>query len=534
MATDKVSDPTEVDAIVVGAGAAGLYAAYRLRRAGVDFQGIETAEGIGGTWFWNRYPGCRCDIPTIEYSYSFDEELEQEWSFPETMSTQPEIERYLNHVAERHDLRRHFLFNTRVTSATFDEGSLRWRVETDTGLRFDARWCVMATGSLSAPNIPDIPGVAEFKGTVVHTGLWPREGIDVTGLRVGVIGTGSSAVQSIPHLARGASQLTVFQRTPGYSFPANVTPTDPDFESHVKSHYRELREMQRSSPKGLSGFARTNVEGIQAVGGGALADAHTFAGAETQARTQAFFADMVRQRVHDPEVAASLIPTDYPVGCKRIILEIDYFETYNRDNVRLIDLRKCGIVEVTDSGVQTEEGHIELDVLVFATGFDALTGPLTRIEIRGPGGLRLRDVWADGPRAYLGLVASGFPNLFIITGPGSPSVVTNMMVSIEQHVDLVTEMITRFQRTGVLAVDADPEAESAWLVHVDEVGEGTPYTHPACNSWYLGSNIEGKRRALLPYLGGFNRYRSICDDVLADGCRGFRLTSSPIEAAAPN
>jgi cyclohexanone monooxygenase len=532
MATQAVTDAPEVEVLVVGAGVAGLYAAYQLRRAGIDFQGIEMAGGVGGTWFWNRYPGCRCDIPTIEYSYSFDPELEQEWSFPETMSTQPEIERYVNHVADRHDLRRHFIFNTRVAAATFDETRLRWQVETDTGGRFDARWCIMATGSLSAPNFPKIPGIDRFAGLKVHTGLWPREGMDLEGRRVGVVGTGSSAVQSIPHMAKVASHLTVFQRTPGYSFPANVTETDRDFEAYVKEHYRQLRQMQRNSPKGLSGFARTNVEGIQAVGGGALADAHTFAAPDVQARTQAFFAEMVRRRVQSPETAESLIPTDYPVGCKRIILEIDYFETYNRDNVSLVDLRKGGILEITEKGVRTEQGDFDLDVLVFATGFDALTGPLTRIDVLGRGGLNLRDAWANGPRAYLGLMASSFPNLFIITGPGSPSVVTNMVVAIEQHVELVTELISRFGREGVLVADVDPEAESAWLDHVTEAGEGTPYTHPNCYSWYLGSNIEGKRRTLLPYLGGFNRYRDICQAVLADGYRGFRLTSEEATTSA--
>jgi cyclohexanone monooxygenase len=530
----------EVDAVVVGAGVAGLYAVHKLRGLGLEVVGIEAADGVGGTWFWNRYPGCRCDVPTIEYSYSFDEALEQEWSFSEVMSAQPEIEEYLNHVADRFDLRRSFRFSTRVTAATFDESTSRWSVETDAGDRLSARWCVMATGSLSAPNLPPIPGIETFAGTTVHTGLWPREGLDVSGKRVGIIGTGSSGMQSIPHLAREAAHLTVFQRTPNYSFPGQVAPVDEELLEYVKANYRELRDLQRRSAAGISGMGMRAANGIgKSVGAGAFglggavaSDAPPGATPDRAAIAAAMlkmeegFAAMVRKRVHDPETAESLIPKDYRMGCKRLVVEIDYFETYNRDNVTLVDLRKGGITEITPTAVVTEQGTHEIDVLVLATGFDALTGPLTRIDVRGRDGRLLRDEWADGPRAYLGLMAAGFPNLFMITGPGSPSVLSNMVVSIEQHVDWLTDAIARHRDAGVVTMEPTVEAEEEWLDHVHEVSEGTAYTHPSCNSWYVGANIAGKTRVILPYTGGVGRYREICDEVAADGYRGFALAGA--------
>ena len=534
---NMASSDTVVEAVVVGAGVAGLYAVHRLRRIGIDPVGIEAADGVGGTWYWNRYPGCRCDVPTIEYSYSFDEELEQEWSFSEVMSAQPEIETYLNHVADRFDLRRSFRFSTRVTAATYDETTQRWLVETDRGERFETPWLVMATGSLSAPNLPAIPGIESFAGTLVHTGLWPREGVDVSGRRVGIIGTGSSGMQSIPHLAREAAHLTVFQRTPNYSFPGRVAPVDDELQAYVKANYRELRRMQRASGAGISGMAMPTG---QAVGAGAFGLAAGASGGGTGGsgggtpdraaiaavleKMEAGFAAMVRKRVHDPETAEALIPKDYRMGCKRLVVEIDYFETYNRDDVTLVDLRKGGITEITPKSVVTEQGEVDLDVLVLATGFDALTGPLTRIDVRGRGGRLLADEWREGPQAYLGLMASGFPNLFLITGPGSPSVLSNMVVSIEQHVDWVAEAVERHRAAGITTMEPLPEAQEEWLDHVQEVAVGTPYTAPSCRSWYVGANIEGKARVILPYTGGVGRYREICDEVAAEGYRGFALT----------
>ncbi|MDQ3107175.1 MAG: NAD(P)/FAD-dependent oxidoreductase, partial [Actinomycetota bacterium] len=505
---------------------------HRFRRLGLHVIGIEAGTGVGGTWFWNRYPGCRCDVPTIEYSYSFDEALEQEWSFSEVMSAQPEIEDYLNHVADRFDLRRSFRFSTRVTSAAFDEAAERWSVDTDAGDRFSARWCVMATGSLSAPNLPAIPGIDTFAGVVAHTGLWPREGVDVSGKRVGIIGTGSSGMQSIPHLAREAAHLTVFQRTPNYSFPGQVAPIDDELQAYVKANYQELRRMQRTSGAGISGMAMPTTDGSgRAVGAGAFGLAAGASGgsggtpdraamAAALEKMEEGFAHMVRKRVHDPETAEALIPKDYRMGCKRLVVEIDYFETYNRENVRLVDLRKGSITEITPSSVITEEGAIEIDVLVLATGFDALTGPLTRIDIRGRAGRSLADEWRDGPRAYLGLMAAGFPNLFMITGPGSPSVLSNMVVSIEQHIDWVTDAIAAHRRSGITTMEPLPAAQDEWLDHVEEVSVGTPYTAPSCNSWYVGANIAGKSRVILPYTGGVGRYREICDEIAADAYRG--------------
>ena len=546
-ASSREAEHLEVDAVIVGAGVGGLYAMHRLRQIGLAPIGIEAAEGVGGTWYWNRYPGCRCDVPTIEYSYSFDEELEQEWSFAEVMSAQPEIETYLNHVADRFDLRRDFRFGTRVVAATFDEGSRTWTIETDKSHRYVTPWCVMATGSLSAPNLPSIPGVETFAGTVVHTGLWPREGVDVSGQRVGIIGTGSSGMQSIPHLARESAHLTVFQRTPNYSFPGQVAPVDPELQAYVKANYRELRRMQRASGAGISGMAMPTGDGNgRAVGAGAFGLAAGAGGGSSSAPTgtpdraamaamlekmEEGFARMVRKRVHDPDTAESLIPKDYRMGCKRLVVEIDYFETYNRDNVTLVDLRKGGITEITPNSVRTEQGEFEIDVLVLATGFDALTGPLTRIDVRGRDGRLLADEWRDGPRAYLGLMAEGFPNLFMITGPGSPSVLSNMVVSIEQHVDWIADAIAHHRNAGVDLMEPSADAQDEWIDHVQEVSVDTPYTAPSCNSWYVGANIEGKPRVILPYTGGVGKYREICDEIAADGYRGFVLTASASASA---
>ena len=526
------TETREVDVVVVGAGVSGLYAVYRLRGIGLEVVGIEAGEAVGGTWYWNRYPGCRCDVPTIEYSYSFDEQLEQDWTFPQNMSAQPDIEQYLNHVADRFDLRRSFRFSTKVTSASWDEPAARWKVETDRGDRYRASWCVMATGSLSAPNLPPIPGIDRFAGTLVHTGLWPAKGVDVGGRRVGVIGTGSSGMQSIPHLAKDAAHLTVFQRTPNYSFPGQIEAVDAELLEYVKTNYRELRAMQRTSGAGISGMSMPTADGgSRAVGAGVfsgqnrqnLTTTDRAQMADALQRMELAFGDAVRRRVHDPEIADSLIPRDYHLGCKRIVVEVDYYETFNRDNVTLVDLRKGAITEISPACVCTEQGEFPVDVLVLATGFDALTGPLSRIAIRGSGGRVLADEWRDGPRTYLGLMSEGFPNLFMVTGPGSPSVLSNMVVSIEQHVDWLTEAIATQRRSGVRTMEPTHEAQEEWLRHVHEVSEGTPFTAPSCNSWYIGANIVGKTRTILPYTGGVGRYREICDEVVADGYRGFRL-----------
>lgn len=525
----------DVDAVVVGAGVSGLYAMHRLRGIGLDVVGIEAAEEVGGTWYWNRYPGCRCDVPTIEYSYSFDEQLEQEWTFPETMSAQPEIESYLNHVADRYELRPSFRFSTKVIAATWNEPARRWEIETDRGDRLRASWCVMATGSLSAPNVPPIPGVNSFAGRLVHTGLWPMGGLDVTGQRVGIIGTGSSGMQSIPLLAQDASHLTVFQRTPNYSFPGQIEAVDAELLEFVKANYRELRSMQKTSGAGISGMTMTTADGrTRSVGAGVFSgqNRRNFTTADRAQMAEALqkmensFAEMVRKRVNDPDIAETLIPKDYHLGCKRIVVEVGYYETFNRDNVTLVDLRKDGISEITPGSIRTQQAEFPIDVLVLATGFDALTGPLTRIAIQGRDGRLLADEWRDGPRTYLGLMSEGFPNLFMVTGPGSPSVLSNMVVSIEQHVDWLTDAIDVHRSAGVTMMEPTPNAQVDWLEHVHEVSDGTPWTAPSCNSWYLGANIEGKTRTILPYTGGVGRYREICDEVAADGYRGFTLVEA--------
>lgn len=523
---DRAAELREVEVVLVGAGVSGLYAAYKLRQAGIPFQGLEAGDGVGGTWFWNRYPGCRCDSPSIEYSYGFDPEIEQEWCFTETMELQPRIEEYLNFVADRHDLRGHFHFSTKVLSAVYDETARRWTVETDRGDVYSARWCVMAIGALSAPNLPDIPGRDSFQGVLVHTGLWPRDGVELEGKRVGVIGTGSSGIQAIPKIAEVTEHLTVFQRTPGYAMPANVTPMDPEFEAAVKARYRDLRKLQRASKLGISGFvlnSGTQGAATQAVGEGALPDLTAFADPETNRKMRKTLAEMVRDRVRDPEVAEALIPKDYPFGCKRLVLETNYYETFNRENVRLLDLTKGGIIEITPSGVRTEQGDVELDVLVFATGYDALTGPATRIDIRGRGGRSLKEKWAEGPRSYLGLVSAGFPNMFFIHGPGSPSVLTNMITASETQVELITQIIEDLRARRIVEVNATAEAEDDWIDHVADVAEGTQYTAPDCRSWYLGANIQGKRRIFMPYLGGLGPYQETCEARVADNYRGFTL-----------
>jgi cyclohexanone monooxygenase len=530
----------EVDAVVVGAGLAGLYALHRLRSLGFSAVGVEAGGAVGGAWYWNRYPGCRCDVPTIEYSYSFDERLQQEWSFSELMSAQPEIEAYLNHVADRFDLRRDIRFATRVTAATWDDALAYWTVETDVGDRYIGRWCIMATGSLSAPNLPAIPGIESFAGTLVHTGLWPAEGVEMGNRRVGIIGTGSSGIQAIPHLARAASHLTVFQRTPNFAFPANNEPLAREFEAYVKANYGELRRLQRRSVVGTSGMSVPGADGGRLMLGagalGPLTAPPSGSGAMTrETLTEAFrkmerdFTEMVRRRVRDPDIAETLVPSTYPLGCKRIVVEVDYFETYNRDNVDLVNLRSNPILDITPNSIRTSMRKIELDVLVLATGFDALTGPLSRISVHGRDNRLLAEEWRDGPKTYLGLMVTGFPNLFAITGPGSPSVLSNMIVSIEQHVEWVTDALVHHRSAGIVAMEPLRQAQEEWMDHVQQVAVGTPYTAPGCESWYLGANIEGKARAILPYTGGVGRYRRQCEEIAADGYRGLTLRNATTE-----
>ncbi|TNF86221.1 MAG: NAD(P)/FAD-dependent oxidoreductase [Gammaproteobacteria bacterium] len=528
-----------LDVVVVGAGFAGMYAIWKLRQSGLSLRVIEAGSDVGGTWYWNRYPGARCDITSMEYSFSFSEDLQQEWEWTEIMAAQPEILHYANHVADRFDLREHIDFDTRVTEAVYLEDENLWQVTTDRGSQYRARFCIMATGCLSVPNTPEIEGQDTFAGEVYHTGNWPSEGVDFSGKTVAIIGTGSSGVQSIPVIAREAKHLTVLQRTPNYNLPANNAPLPDDYRDRIKSHYPEVRAAQRLAQIGVSEFSRglgglgsypepteailettaeERAEALDHYGFEAIRHYNDLALSEEANELACdMYREQVRRMVDDPKTAEGLMPRDYPFGCKRPVIDIGYYETFNRDNVTLVDLRQGGIERITPTGVQTAQGAFDFDVLVYATGFDAMTGALLRVDIRGRHGVSLASHWAHGPKTYLGLQMTGFPNFFTVTGPGSPSVLSNMLVSIEQHVDWISDCINYLDQRGARTIEPTPEAEDAWVRHVFEVADGTMLTAESCNSWYLGANIPGKPRIFMPYVAGVGAYRQVCDGVVADG-----------------
>jgi cation diffusion facilitator CzcD-associated flavoprotein CzcO len=540
MTAEERSAPRRLDIVIVGAGVAGLYAVYKFRDLGFSVRAFEAADGVGGTWRWNRYPGARCDVPSLEYSYSFSPEVEQEWEWTEFFPSQPEIERYLNHVADRFDLRRDIQFRTTVTAATYDDDSGEWLVDTDDGGQWVAQFVVMATGCLSIPTRPDIDGLDSFEGRILQTSRWP-DGTDLTGARIALIGTGSSGVQATPELAAVAEQLYVFQRTATYTWPSRNRPMDPAVQADVKARYRELREVQRSSYGGLSGFDGVPIfdlprpdyaildatddeleAALEEWGFGACRVWNDIAtNAEADARASELYREMVRRTVRDPETAEALSPRGYPIFCKRPVLDVGYFETFNRDNVSLVDLRKDPIESITPTGIRTVHDHFDVDVIVFATGFDAMTGALLRVDIRGAGGRSLHDDWKAGPRALLGLQVAGYPNLFTVTGPGSPSVLANMMPGVEQHVEWIAECLAHLRDRGLRTIEATMEAQDAWMEEVNTVAQFTLYVAPTCNSWYLGANIPGKPRVFMPYVGGFQRYIEECDKVVAAGYEGF-------------
>jgi cyclohexanone monooxygenase len=524
------------DAVIVGAGLAGIYMLYRLRGLGMSARVFEAGSGVGGTWYWNRYPGARCDVESMDYSYSFSDELQQEWRWSERYASQPEILAYINHVTDKFDLRRDIAFDTRIIAASFDEATSRWSISTQHGETVSAQFCIMATGCLSAAQIPAFPGLETFRGKRYHTGHWPHEGFDFSGQRVAVIGTGSSAIQSIPILAEQAAHLFVFQRTPNFAVPARNAPLDPEHERQVKATYAEFRRKARTSRIGFVVEGREDSalavpaeerqrEYEKRWTRGGLGFGATFADLLTDKAANdtaaEFFRDKIRAIVRDPATAEALVPKDYPLGTKRLCVDTNYYETFNRDNVTLIDLRKNPIEALTARGVQTRDAHYEVDAIVFATGFDAMTGALSNIDLRGRGGERLRKKWEAGPRTYLGIAAAGFPNLFLITGPGSPSVLSNMIVSIEQHVDWIADCITYLREHGLATIEAMLPAEDAWVEHVNEVGHMTLY--PQAKSWYMGANIPGKPRVFMPYIGGVGAYRQKCDEVAACGYAGFEL-----------
>jgi len=534
---DETSPQANFDVLVVGAGIAGLYLLYRLRAAGLRVRVLEAASGVGGTWFWNRYPGARCDVDSMHYSYSFDDSLQQEWKWTERFSSQPEILNYLNHVADRYELRRNIQLETRVRSAAYDESAGLWRVETEEGETLSATFCVMATGCLSAANKPNIAGLDGFAGEVYHTANWPPEGVDFSGRRVGIIGTGSTAVQVIPIVAAQAAQLFVFQRTANYVIPARNHPLGEGEERETKAHYDEIRAFSKTTPGNfhfapnpVSALATTPAERDEIYEAAWLAGGGQFMATfgdlpfspEANKTAQDFVRAKIHQIVDDPDVARRLCP-DTMIGCKRLSLGTDYYETYNRSNVELVDVSETPIGEITATGPRVGDKVYAIDALVLATGFDAMTGSLLRIDIRGRSGRPLADKWSAGPRTYLGLMTSGFPNLFTVSGPGSPSVLSNMMPTIEQHVEWITDCISYLRDQGKREIDADLDYENAWVEEVNDAARKTlRYT---CSSWYLGANIPGKPRVFMPYIGGVPAYNKRCAEVVAAGYEGFRTRS---------
>jgi cyclohexanone monooxygenase len=533
------------DVVVVGAGFAGLYMLHRLRGLGLTARVYEQGGDVGGTWYWNRYPGARCDVESMQYSFSFDDALQREWNWSERYAPQPEILRYANHVADRFDLRKDIQLDTRVESAVFDEHSNRWTVTTSGG-SVSAHYVVLATGCLSNARTPDFRGLKDFKGQIYHTGHWPHAPVDFTGLRVGVIGTGSSAIQSIPVIAVQASQVFVFQRTANFSVPARNAPLTDEERARWRADYAERRRRAREDMKnGIlqevpdrgalddpDEVRRQKYQARWTSGGLTFMGVYNNLALEQAANDTAanFIRDKIAEIVEDPETARLLQPDNHPVGSKRICVDTDYYATFNRPNVKLVDIRSHPIEQILPHAVRSGGKDDEVDALVLATGFDAMTGSVAKIDIRGRNGQTLNDKWAEGPRTYLGLMSAGFPNLFLITGPGSPSVLSNMIVSIEQHVDWIADCLAYMGDRGVETMEAMGPAEDKWVAHVNEVAQGTLY--PQANSWYMGANIPGKPQIFMPYIGGVGVYRQICNDVAAKDYEGFAMTVAARPKAA--
>ena len=538
--------PRPLDALIIGAGFAGMYQLLCLRdRLGLTVRVLEAGEGVGGTWYWNRYPGARCDSESHSYSYYFSEELLQEWEWSERYPQQPEILRYLNHVADRFDLRRDIQFNTRVTAARYDAAANLWRVTTEAGEELAATYLITAVGCLSSANVPAIPGLADFQGAWYHTGQWPHEGVDFAGKRVGQIGTGSTGIQAAPVIAETAAHLTVFQRTANYSVPAHNAPLTPEFKRYMKQNTGEIRRIMHRTPNGhpfeISERSVWDVtpeqrEALyeQAWDKGGLQFRATFQDLMVDKKANDTAADFLKRKIHNtvanPETASVLADIDHPYAAKRPPIDSGYFETFNRPNVTLVDLRATPIERITATGVATATTDYPLDIIVFATGFDAMTGPFLRMDIQGRDGIKLADAWSAGPRTYLGLQIAGFPNLFTITGPGSPSVLCNMPVCIEQHVEWITDCIAHLRANHIATIETSDAEADQWVAHVNETANAT-LLPMAGHSWYLGANVPGKPRVFMPYAGGMNHYRNICANVAADGYRGFTLRPERANAA---
>ena len=534
-----------VDVVVVGAGFSGLYLLYRLRKAGFSTRVFERGGGVGGTWYWNRYPGARCDVESLQYSYSFDEQLQQDWHWPEKFSAQPDILAYANYVADRFDLKKDIEFNVEVKGSWFDENSNRWKITTNTEEEINSQYFIMATGCISTTQIPNIKGLSDYIGNTFHTGDWPHEEVDFSGQSIAVIGTGSSGIQSIPVLAKQAKKLTVFQRTPNYSIPSQNEPMTKKYERSWKDVYSERRKEMRYSAHGslkdLNDVPALSVDEDQrqelytkrwAIGGtgflGSFNDLLTNADANYTAAE--YVRQQIKRVVNDKETAEILCPRSYPIGTKRICIDTGYFETYNRENVKLVDISKKPIQRLVADGIVVDDQLHPFDSIIFATGFDAMTGSIFNVDIKGRDGLALKDKWNAGPKTYLGLMSASFPNLFMITGPGSPSVKSNMIMSIEQHVDLVTETLLTMRSKGLSVVEPELEAENKWVDHVQEVANKTLF--PQANSWYMGANIPGKPRLFMPYIGGVGAYRQICEEIVANNYRGFKFEKSKQVIAA--
>jgi len=537
MTLQDANDHAHVDVVVVGAGFAGLYAVYRLRSRGFNVRGIERAPGVGGTWHWNRYPGARCDIESLDYCYGFDDELLADWRWTERYAAQPEILAYLDHVTDRFDLRSAFDFNTSVTSAIWNEAATSWLVTTDRGQSIDCTYLVMATGNLSSPQPPAIDGLNDFAGTWLHTGNWPTEPVELAGKRVAVVGTGSSGIQTCTAIAPIVDELYVLQRTPNYSMPAQNRRLDDDEISGVLSNYRERRTICAWSDAGtpmpdptesaLSVSAderrRRYEQGWQMGGISSLSFAFNdmFRSEEANGFAQDFARDQIRSMVQDPAVADLLSPHHH-IGTKRTCVDTGYYQIYNQPNVHLVDLKSKPIVRIDADGIETTAQHVDVDVIIFAIGFDAITGALADVEIRGVDGITLNEVWANGPVGYLGVQVAGFPNMFTITGPGSPSVLSNMVISIEQHVDWITDAIVHMRAVGFDRIQATLAAQEHWMAHVVELADQTLY--PKANSWYVGANIPGRERPFSVYIAGCGPFRAECNRVAEAGYEGFDLS----------
>ena len=541
-----MQDVGRYDALVVGAGFAGLFTLHTLRKLGLATLVIEAGDDVGGVWYWNRYPGARCDVESLQYSYSFDEQLEQEYRWTERYAAQPEILRYIRHVAERFDLRRDIRFSTRVEGARFDEARALWVVDASgkdaPARKIEARLLIMATGALSLPRLPDVPGIDDFAGPVYHTGAWPHEGVDFTGKRVAVIGTGSSGIQAIPQVAKQAASLVVFQRTANFSIPAWNAPLTEEAQAAFKAKYREHRARAREvgtlyefSDKGAQDVtpAAREAEYWRRWNQGGVNFVHSFNDLMVNEASNDTIAEFVRQRiretVRDPQTAEDPCPNDHPLGTKRICVDIGYFETYNRPNVRLVNLKKTPFERFTAHGVRTTAEEFELDALVCATGYDALTGAVLNIDLVGRGGVHLRDKWANGPRTLLGIMTAGFPNLFIITGAGSPSVLVNMIVGIEHHVEWIADCLRHLRDHGRATIEAGVPAEDRWVEHVNATADKTLL--PRANSWFLGANIPGKPRVFMPYPNKIGVYRRECQEVADKGYEGFVFDGAPAGVA---